>query len=129
MDGGDHHQQQLQASRVVPGLLSGDFVLPENLEKCWTDYTECNEEKFFRKFVSGFVNSWHLQVCPKWELLVTSYLQHGRHSEKTVQRLPDELLPAITKFLFVAKDEVEQGRVNVKNVLQMREIVQSLVSC
>ena len=106
MDGGDHHQQQLQASRVVPGLLSGDFVLPENLEKCWTDYTECNEEKFFRKFVSGFVNSWHLQVCPNCELL-----------------------PAITKFLFVAKDEVEQGRVNVKNVLQMREIVQSLVSC
>ena len=123
MDFGEHHQV-----RSVPGLLSGDFVLTENLEKCWTDYTEGNEENFFRKFVSGFVNAWHLQVCPNWELLVTSYLQHGRHSEKTIQRLPDELLPAISKFLFVAKDDVEQGRVSVKNVTQMREIVQSLVS-
>ncbi len=94
MESGEQHQGPVQA-RMVPGLLSGDFILTENLEKCWTDYTECNEEKHFRKFVSGFVNAWHLQVCPNWELLVTSYLQHGRHSEKTIQKLPDELLPAI----------------------------------
>jgi hypothetical protein len=30
--------------------------------------------------------------------------------------------------LFVAKDDVEQGRVNIKNVFQMKEIVQSLVT-
>ena len=42
-------------------------------------------------------------------------------------RLPDELLPAISKFLFVAKDEAETNRVNIKNVSQMKEIVQSLV--
>jgi hypothetical protein len=33
-----------------------------------------------------------------------------------------------SKFLFVAKDDVEQGRVNIKNVFQMKEIVQSLVT-
>lgn len=44
-----------------------------------------------------------------------------------LDRLPDELLPAISKFLFVAKDEAETNRVNIKNVSQMKEIVQSLV--
>ena len=127
MESGEHTGHPQAQSRMVPSLLSGDFILSENLEKCWTDYTEGNEEKFFRKFVSGFVNAWHLQVCPNWELLVTSYLQHGRHSEKTINKLPDELLPAISKFLFVAKDEAEQSSVNIKNVAQMKEIVQCLV--
>ena len=48
-------------------------------------------------------------------------------SEKTINKLPDELLPAISKFLFVAKDEAEQSSVNIKNVAQMKEIVQCLV--
>ena len=53
-----------------------------------------------------------LQVIPTWELLVTSRLGGGREAGPPLDELPDELLPALSKFLFIGKDRTEQGDVN-----------------
>ena len=53
-----------------------------------------------------------LQVIPTWELLVTSRLGGGREAGPPLDKLPDELLPALSKFLFIGKDRTEQGDVN-----------------
>ena len=41
----------------------------------------------------------------------------------TLGELPDELLPALSKFLIIAKDDVDQGHVNSALVKKAREIV------
>ena len=36
--------------------------------------------------------------------------------------LPDELLPALSKFLFVGKDEAEQGTIELSSVQDMTQV-------
>ena len=48
------------------------------------------------------------QVIPTWELLVTSRLSGGKEIGPLLETLPEELLPALTKFLFIGKDVTEQ---------------------
>lgn len=65
-----------------------------------------NEETFFRQFVSGFVSIWDKQLNlsfddpPLWSSRKNDLGPH-------LNRLPDELLPAICKFLIIARDRIE----------------------
>ena len=43
-----------------------------------------------------------------------------------LEALPEELLPALTKFLFIGKDVTEQGDVSRDNMEQLRNIVRCL---
>ena len=51
------------------------FVLDEGLKDCWARFTDKSDEKFFRKFVKGFVAQWEGKVCPNWEMMVTARLE------------------------------------------------------
>ena len=131
-----------------------EFKLDQaELTKIWAQYTEENDEKYFRKYVRSFVKSWEEQVSPNWELLVISTVDgmssidrpcvqsaqihlgttlmsfSGRRVEgPSLSDLPDELLPALSKFLFVGKDEAEQGTIELSSVQDMTQIVKCLVA-
>ncbi len=102
------------------------FKMDPALNQVWADYLDKNEEKFFRRFVSDFVRQWERQVCPNWELLVSSRLQGHREEGPPLQDLPDELMVACSKFLFITKDEAEQGEVNRGSVAHAKDIVKCL---
>lgn len=65
-----------------------------------------NDKSCFRQFVAGFVDIWTEQLNlnfeepPLWNEIKNDLGPHLR-------RLPDELLPAIGKFLIVAKDSYQ----------------------
>lgn len=65
-----------------------------------------NDETFFRQFITGFVQIWEEQLNlnfndpPDWKDIKTD---QGPH----ISRLPDELLPAIGKFLIIGKDRFQ----------------------
>ena len=66
-----------------------------------------NEEDFFWQFVKGFVTIWESQLELEWSRLPDCLtVQHdaGPH----LSRLPEELLPAIGKFMYLAKEETEK---------------------
>ena len=52
--------------------------------------------------------SWDREISPCWGKTVTSCLNGGYRVE--LGELPDELLPALSKFLIISKDEIDQGR-------------------
>lgn len=106
--------------------MTEELKLDPKLEEVWTKYTEENEEKFFRKYVQDFAASWDQQIGPSWELFVSSKLEGRRMVGPPLNALPDELLPALSKFLFVAKDEAEQGLISVKTVTELSNLVAAL---
>ena len=65
-------------------------------------------------------------MIPTWELLVTSRLTGGRETGPQLETLPEELLAALSKFLFIGKDCTEQGNVNKENMEQLGNIVKCL---
>ena len=79
------------------------FKISDELDQTWARYVDENEEKFFRKFVRGFVGQWESQVCPSWEMLVTARLEGQKDRGPVMDDLPDELLPALSKFLFIGR--------------------------
>ena len=83
-------------------------MLDENLKDCWARFTDKSDEKFFRKFVKGFVAQWEGKVCPNWEMMVTARLEGEKDEGPRLADLPEELLPALSKFLFVGEDEAEE---------------------
>lgn len=104
------------------------FALDENLRKIWADFTENSDEKCFRKFVKGFVSSWESEISPTWGKTVTSCLNSGYQVE--LGELPDELLPALSKFLIISKDDADQGNIDSGLVRRAREIVKALtITC
>lgn len=68
---------------------------------------------YFRRFIKGFVVIWESQLNLDWEkprlLPDWNIVKHdcGPH----LSRLPEELLPAIGKFIYIAKDEAEKVRI------------------
>ena len=84
------------------------FVLDEGLKDFWARFTDKSDEKFFRKFVKGFVAQWEGKVCPNWEMMVTARLEGEKDEGPRLADLPEELLPALSKFLFVGEDEAEE---------------------
>ena len=66
-----------------------------------------NEEEYFRQFVKGFVTIWEAQLDLDWSRLPDwSTVKHD--SGPHLSRLPEELLPAIGKFVYLAKEETEK---------------------
>ncbi|XP_055643375.1 neurobeachin-like protein 1 isoform X2 [Toxorhynchites rutilus septentrionalis] len=79
----------------------------KDIYNLWVQYTTKNEEKYFRQFIQGFVGIWRNQLVldfenpPHWSTITSD---SGPH----LNRLPDELLPAIEKFLIIARDKFEK---------------------
>jgi hypothetical protein len=67
-----------------------------------------------------------LQVIPTWQQLVTSRLMGGRETGPPLERMPGELLPTLSKFLYIGKDQAEQGSINREGMEQLRAIVKCL---
>uniref|UniRef100_A0A182K234 DUF4704 domain-containing protein n=1 Tax=Anopheles christyi TaxID=43041 RepID=A0A182K234_9DIPT len=101
----------------------------KDIYNLWVQYTTKNEETYFRQFIAGFVSIWHSQLqldfenAPRWDAVAPDLGPH-------LSRLPDELLPAIEKFLIIARDGCENGREEEEGVhdSSMRENV-LLVQC
>ena len=76
-----------------------------------------NEESYFREFIERFVSIWQSQLtldftseqCPYWHEVKPD---SGPH----LGRLPDELLPAIGKFIIVASDTCQNVSTITLNV-------------
>ena len=85
-------------------------MLDESLKDCWARFTDKSDEKFFRKFAKGFVAQWESKVCPSWEMMVTARLEGEKDEGPRLAELPEELLPALSKYLFVGEDEAEEVR-------------------
>uniref|UniRef100_A0A182W0M1 DUF4704 domain-containing protein n=1 Tax=Anopheles minimus TaxID=112268 RepID=A0A182W0M1_9DIPT len=81
----------------------------KDIYNLWVQYTTKNEETYFRQFIAGFVSIWHSQLqldfdnAPRWDTVAPDLGPH-------LSRLPDELLPAIEKFLIIARDGCENAR-------------------
>ncbi|XP_017126991.1 neurobeachin-like protein 1 isoform X3 [Drosophila elegans] len=101
----------------------------KDIYNLWVQYTTKNDETHFRQFVARFVAIWRSQLqldfqaesCPMWhEVLPDS----GPH----LGRLPDELLPAIGKFIIVARDACEtEGKLEEEAIEQVAILVDCLV--
>uniref|UniRef100_A0A336KCC2 CSON006833 protein n=1 Tax=Culicoides sonorensis TaxID=179676 RepID=A0A336KCC2_CULSO len=87
----------------------------EYIFKSWLEYTTKNEELYFRQFVAGFVGIWEEKIIidfdknpPLWNQI--------KSEGPSLQRLPEELLPAIEKFLIISRDEIENGKADVEKL-------------
>lgn len=108
-----------------PGKL---FALDPDLRQTWSDFTEKSDEKCFRKFIKGFVSKWESEISPTWGKTVTTCLNSGYTVE--LGELPDELLPALSKFLIISKDDADQGNIDAQLVAKSRQIVKALtITC
>ena len=56
-------------------------------------------------------------------MMVGSRLSGGREIGPALEQLPEELLAALSKFLFIGKDEVEQGTINKDSLEQLTNII------
>lgn len=87
-----------------------------------------NDETYFREFVARFVDIWHSQLqldfksenCPLWHEVQPD---NGPH----LGRLPDELLPAIGKFIIVARDTCETDTLTEEGIEQVAILIDCLV--
>ena len=85
-----------------------------DLDEIWAQYTDENEEKFFRKYIKGFIAHWesmpnNSRLSQSWSKLVLMCLEDKSTPKScccgpSLSDLPDELLAALSKFLFVGKD-------------------------
>ncbi|BFF98031.1 neurobeachin-like protein 1 [Drosophila madeirensis] len=101
----------------------------KDIYNLWVQYTTKNDERYFREFVARFVAIWRSQLqldfqaenCPFWhEVLPDS----GPH----LGRLPDELLPAIGKFIIVARDASDTSeRLEDEAIEQVATLIDCLV--
>ncbi|XP_036671789.3 neurobeachin-like protein 1 isoform X2 [Drosophila suzukii] len=101
----------------------------KDIYNLWVQYTTKNDETHFRQFVARFVAIWRSQLqldfqaenCPMWHEVQPD---SGPH----LGRLPDELLPAIGKFIIVARDVCEtQGTLEEEAIEQVAILVDCLV--
>ncbi|KQS43568.1 neurobeachin-like protein 1 isoform X1 [Drosophila erecta] len=101
----------------------------KDIYNLWVQYTTKNDETHFRQFVARFVAIWRSQLqldfqaenCPMWHEVQPD---SGPH----LGRLPDELLPAIGKFIIVARDVCEtEGKMEEKAIEEVAILVDCLV--
>ncbi|KAG8233662.1 hypothetical protein J437_LFUL013708, partial [Ladona fulva] len=106
------------------------------LNDLWTKYISSNDEKIFQSYIKGFVSTWEPQLNIHWndpQLLSYSWMWKISSSDVKndagphLSTLPDELLPAIAKFIFVAKDETEKGSLDAAGLKKLEMIVRSLI--
>ncbi|XP_065200473.1 neurobeachin-like protein 1 isoform X2 [Planococcus citri] len=95
----------------------------------WIHYTTKNEEVYFRKFISGLVSIWEKQLNLNWSgdetLPVPDSIKpdQGPH----LSRLPEELLPAIGKFLYITKDKTEKEDLTSEELKEAGLLVRTLI--
>lgn len=65
--------------------------------------------------MKGFVAIWERQLDLDWSRL-PSWMMVKHDSGPRLSRLPEELLPAIGKFMYLAKEETDKVVVTVKNL-------------
>lgn len=72
-----------------------------------------NEEVYFRKFIAGLVSIWESQLNLDWssDLSLPDSTTIKPDVGPHLSRLPEELLPAIGKFLYVTKDKIDKVRI------------------
>uniref|UniRef100_A0A1B0DMF1 DUF4704 domain-containing protein n=1 Tax=Phlebotomus papatasi TaxID=29031 RepID=A0A1B0DMF1_PHLPP len=87
----------------------------KDIYNLWIQYTTKNDEVFFRQFIRGFVAIWREQLHLELDSM-PSPSEIKPDSGPHIKRLPEELLPAIQKFLIIAKSDGE------KRILQDDEI-------
>lgn len=95
----------------------------------WIHYTTKNEEIYFRQFISGFVSMWEIQLDLDWEN-ETNFLNSNKISTDSgphLSRLPEELLPAIGKFLYITKDTVEKDDLSLSKLREAQLLIKTLV--
>ncbi|XP_034121153.1 neurobeachin-like protein 1 isoform X2 [Drosophila guanche] len=101
----------------------------KDIYNLWVQYTTKNDERYFREFVARFVAIWRSQLqldfqaenCPFWHEVLSD---SGPH----LGRLPDELLPAIGKFIIVARDASDTSeRLEEEAIEQVATLIDCLV--
>ncbi|KAL1394330.1 hypothetical protein pipiens_012033, partial [Culex pipiens pipiens] len=102
----------------------------KDIYNLWVQYTTKNEEIFFRQFIQGFVSIWNEQLSLDYEN-VPHWARIPPDSGPHLSRLPDELLPAIEKFLIIARDKFEKDfsgeeEKEEETVLEIQLLVQCL---
>ncbi|GFG29897.1 hypothetical protein Cfor_09918 [Coptotermes formosanus] len=85
-----------------------------------------NEEEFFWQFVKGFVKIWESQLRLNWSRL-PDCLAVKHDSGPHLSRLPEELLPAIGKFMYLAKEETDKISLNPKSLKKVELLVRCLI--
>ncbi|XP_059607349.1 neurobeachin-like protein 1 [Phlebotomus argentipes] len=79
----------------------------KDIYNLWIQYTTKSDEVFFRQFVRGFVAIWRDQLNLELEKMPAPS-EIKSDSGPHIKRLPEELLPAIQKFLIIAKSDGEK---------------------
>ncbi len=77
-------------------------------------------------YIRGLVSAWEQQVAPNWEMVVSGALQGREEQGPRLEDLPDELLVASSKFLFVLRDEAEQGEAATATVASAVDLIKCL---
>ena len=94
-------QKILNRANICRGWLWSSSFLP-----CFIK----NEEVYFRKFISRLVAIWENQLDLDWssDESLAAPTQIKPDTGPPLSRLPEELLPAIGKFLYVTKDKMDK---------------------
>lgn len=85
-----------------------------------------NDEDFFRQFVRGFVSVWESQLnldwehFPGWKVIKPDLGPH-------LSRLPEELLPAISKFTYIARDQADSGQLTADKLADANSLLRCLI--
>ncbi|XP_025416195.1 neurobeachin-like protein 1 isoform X1 [Sipha flava] len=94
----------------------------------WVQYTTKNEEASFRQFICGFVAIWEPKLNLKWvntDICLPTTIDP--EAGPSLSRLPDELLPAIAKFLYIAKDDSEKNGLSHQNIVETEYLIRCLI--
>ncbi|XP_055846151.1 neurobeachin-like protein 1 isoform X1 [Episyrphus balteatus] len=100
----------------------------KDIYNLWVQYTTKNDESYFREFIERFVTIWKNQIvidldqddCQRWDDVKPD---SGPH----LGRLPDELLPAIGKFIIIARDQSEQGELSENSLKEIAILIDCLI--
>nr|XP_018911290.1 PREDICTED: neurobeachin-like protein 1 [Bemisia tabaci] len=101
----------------------------KDIYSSWVQYTTKNEEKYFRHFIQGFVNIWETQLPLDWDnpQNLPNWTEVKPDAGPHLSRLPEELLPAIGKFLFIAKDNAEKNAITTEETNEVQLLLRCLI--
>ncbi|GAB0094778.1 hypothetical protein DMENIID0001_101040 [Sergentomyia squamirostris] len=97
----------------------------KDIYNLWIQYTTKNDEVFFRQFVRGFVAIWREQLSLELEAMPAPS-EIKPDSGPHIKRLPEELLPAIQKFLMIAKSDGEKRSLDDEEICDTSLLFQCL---
>lgn len=70
-----------------------------------------NEEQYFRQFISGFVAIWEQQLNLDFDNPM-DWRKMKSNAGPHLSRLPDELIPAMEKFIIIARDKSDHDQLS-----------------